>query len=160
MTASDAESTALTGRLSEGGSGVSTLVATAIVVADMIGVGVFTDFKLDELLNTKSRRRQFLDFIDCCAESICAHGSSIAPEFLNRITKASRFDRWNTSISIEIPLLGLGRFANLVCGVPPALWCGDRKEWLHDDLSRRMKQERITEHRRKKPDEQTDAAEP
>ena len=42
MTASDAESTALTGRLSEGGSGVSTLVATAIVVADMIGVGVFT----------------------------------------------------------------------------------------------------------------------
>src|SRR5512138_911330 len=42
MTASDAEGAALTGRLSQGGSGVSALVATAIVVADMIGVGVFT----------------------------------------------------------------------------------------------------------------------
>jgi APA family basic amino acid/polyamine antiporter len=42
MTASDAESAPWTGRLSKGGSGVSTLVATAIVVADMIGVGVFT----------------------------------------------------------------------------------------------------------------------
>src|SRR5215467_13578693 len=42
MTASDAGSTAWTGRVSRGGSGVSVLVATAIVVADMIGVGVFT----------------------------------------------------------------------------------------------------------------------
>src|SRR6201987_6114154 len=42
MTASDAGSAAWTGRLSGGGSSVSVLVATAIVVADMIGVGVFT----------------------------------------------------------------------------------------------------------------------
>src|ERR1700751_3102549 len=41
MTASDAGSAAWTGRLSGGGSSVSVLVATAIVVADMIGVGVF-----------------------------------------------------------------------------------------------------------------------
>ena len=42
MTASDAGSAAWTGRLLGSGSGVSVLVATAIVVADMIGVGVFT----------------------------------------------------------------------------------------------------------------------
>src|SRR6201982_2775087 len=42
MTASDAGSAAWTGRLSGGGSSVSVMVATAIVVADMIGVGVFT----------------------------------------------------------------------------------------------------------------------
>jgi APA family basic amino acid/polyamine antiporter len=43
MTASDAGSAVWPGRLVGGsGSGVSVLVATAIVVADMIGVGVFT----------------------------------------------------------------------------------------------------------------------
>ncbi|MGY3468343.1 amino acid transporter [Bradyrhizobium sp. LM6.11] len=42
MTASDAGTAAWTGRLTGSGSGVSVLVATAIVVADMIGVGVFT----------------------------------------------------------------------------------------------------------------------
>jgi len=41
MTASDVGTAPWTGRLT-GGSGVSVLVATAIVVADMIGVGVFT----------------------------------------------------------------------------------------------------------------------
>src|ERR1700749_2747287 len=41
MTASDAGTASWTGRLT-GGSGVSVMVATAIVVADMIGVGVFT----------------------------------------------------------------------------------------------------------------------
>lgn len=41
MTASDAGTPPWTGRLT-GGTGVSVLVATAIVVADMIGVGVFT----------------------------------------------------------------------------------------------------------------------
>src|SRR3954463_13402202 len=40
MTASDAGSAPWTGRLTGGGSGVSVLVATAIVVADMVGVGV------------------------------------------------------------------------------------------------------------------------
>lgn len=42
MTASEAGSAAWTGRLPGGGSSVSVPVATAIVVADMIGVGVFT----------------------------------------------------------------------------------------------------------------------
>src|SRR5436305_8840148 len=42
MTASDAGSAPWTGRLTGSGSGVSVLVATAIVVADMVGVGVFT----------------------------------------------------------------------------------------------------------------------
>src|SRR5246500_3702106 len=43
MTASDTGSTALpSGRLLEGGHSVSVIVATAIVVADMVGVGVFT----------------------------------------------------------------------------------------------------------------------
>src|SRR4051812_37589360 len=42
MTASDAGTAPWTGRLPGNGSGVSVLVATAIVVADMIGVGVFT----------------------------------------------------------------------------------------------------------------------
>ena len=42
MTASDAGSTVWTGRRLGGGAGVSVLVATAIVVADMVGVGVFT----------------------------------------------------------------------------------------------------------------------
>ncbi|MGV7216227.1 APC family permease [Bradyrhizobium sp. UFLA05-112] len=42
MTASDAGSAAWTGRRFGSGSGVSVLVATAIVVADMVGVGVFT----------------------------------------------------------------------------------------------------------------------
>src|SRR4030081_295715 len=42
MTASETGGAAWTGRLPGGGSTVSVLVATAIVVADMIGVGVFT----------------------------------------------------------------------------------------------------------------------
>jgi basic amino acid/polyamine antiporter, APA family len=43
MTASETGSTALpSGRLLEGGHSVSLIVATAIVVADMVGVGVFT----------------------------------------------------------------------------------------------------------------------
>jgi APA family basic amino acid/polyamine antiporter len=42
MTASETGGAAWTGRLPGGGSRVSVVVATAIVVADMIGVGVFT----------------------------------------------------------------------------------------------------------------------
>src|SRR6201996_6092895 len=42
MTASETGSTAWPGRFLESGPSVSVLVATAIVVADMIGVGVFT----------------------------------------------------------------------------------------------------------------------
>ena len=42
MTASETGSAAWPGRLLESGPSVSVLVATAIVVADMIGVGVFT----------------------------------------------------------------------------------------------------------------------
>lgn len=42
MAASETGSAALPGRLPANGSGVSVLVATAIVVADMVGVGVFT----------------------------------------------------------------------------------------------------------------------
>src|SRR5437868_211400 len=42
MAASEAGSVAWPGRLLGGGSSVSVIVATAIVVADMVGVGVFT----------------------------------------------------------------------------------------------------------------------
>src|SRR5437868_9723156 len=42
MAASEAGSVALPGRLATGGSSVSLIVAIAIVVADMVGVGVFT----------------------------------------------------------------------------------------------------------------------
>src|SRR5258705_13474751 len=42
MAASGAESAAWPGRLSGAGTTVSVMVATAIVVADMVGVGVFT----------------------------------------------------------------------------------------------------------------------
>jgi APA family basic amino acid/polyamine antiporter len=42
MAASETGSAALPGRLAAGGSSVSLVVATAIVVADMVGVGVFT----------------------------------------------------------------------------------------------------------------------
>src|ERR1700716_2327926 len=42
MTASETGSAAWPGRLPGGGSTVSVIVATAIVVADMVGVGVFT----------------------------------------------------------------------------------------------------------------------
>ncbi len=42
MAASETESAAWPGRLPESGSTVSVFVATAIVVADMVGVGVFT----------------------------------------------------------------------------------------------------------------------
>src|SRR5437879_7447660 len=42
MTASDAGTAPWTSRVTGSGPGVSVLVATAIVVADMIGVGVFT----------------------------------------------------------------------------------------------------------------------
>ena len=42
MASLETGSAALPGRLSAGGSSVSVLVATAIVVADMVGVGVFT----------------------------------------------------------------------------------------------------------------------
>ena len=42
MAASETGSAALPGRVPASGSGVSVLVATAIVVADMVGVGVFT----------------------------------------------------------------------------------------------------------------------
>src|ERR1700682_5146625 len=42
MAASETGSAAWPGRLSGGGTTVSVIVATAIVVADMVGVGVFT----------------------------------------------------------------------------------------------------------------------
>src|SRR5260221_6218951 len=42
MAATDAASVACPGKFPRGGSTVSVLVATAIVVADMVGVGVFT----------------------------------------------------------------------------------------------------------------------
>src|SRR5512141_3498676 len=42
MAASETGTAAWPGRLPEGGSRVSVVVATAIVVADMVGVGVFT----------------------------------------------------------------------------------------------------------------------
>ncbi len=42
MAASEAGGATLTGRLGAGGSTVSLGVAVAIVVADMVGVGVFT----------------------------------------------------------------------------------------------------------------------
>src|SRR5438874_13729388 len=42
MAASGTGSAAWPGRLPGGGSSVSVIVATAIVVADMVGVGVFT----------------------------------------------------------------------------------------------------------------------
>ena len=42
MAASETGSAAWPGRLPGGGSTVSVIVATAIVVADMVGVGVFT----------------------------------------------------------------------------------------------------------------------
>src|SRR6059058_1984808 len=42
MVGSEAGGAALPGRLTGGGSTVSVMVATAIVIADMIGVGVFT----------------------------------------------------------------------------------------------------------------------
>src|ERR1700710_2190003 len=42
MARSEKGNAALSGKPSEGGSAVSALVATAIVVADMVGVGVFT----------------------------------------------------------------------------------------------------------------------
>jgi APA family basic amino acid/polyamine antiporter len=42
MTASETGSVAWPGQFPRGGSTVSVLVATAIVVADMVGVGVFT----------------------------------------------------------------------------------------------------------------------
>src|ERR1700748_1952717 len=42
MTASDTGSAAITDRLLEGGQSFSVVVAPAIVVADMVGVGVFT----------------------------------------------------------------------------------------------------------------------
>src|SRR2546426_8279585 len=42
MAASETGSAALPGRLATGGSSVSLVVAIAIVVADMVGVGVFT----------------------------------------------------------------------------------------------------------------------
>ena len=42
MVGSEAGGAALPGRLTGGGSTVSVMVATAIVIADMVGVGVFT----------------------------------------------------------------------------------------------------------------------
>src|ERR1043166_9398749 len=42
MTASDTESAAIADRVFQGGPSVSLIVAAAIVVADMVGVGVFT----------------------------------------------------------------------------------------------------------------------
>src|ERR1700761_8822803 len=51
MTVSGSGSAALPGRLPGGGSTVSVIVATAIVVADMIGVGVFTSlgFQVEDI---------------------------------------------------------------------------------------------------------------
>src|SRR6201994_2502081 len=51
MAASGTESAAWAGRLPGGGSTVSVVVATAIVVADMIGVGVFTSlgFQVEDI---------------------------------------------------------------------------------------------------------------
>jgi len=112
-----------------------------------IGNGVFSDFHIDQLLREPDDVRQFLAFLDDCATFLCDKGETLNQSTLNEIVGDS--DKWDVDLSVEYPLLGLGRLANLVTGVRAAVMPGDKTAWSYDDLTRRMKQQRIIEHRAK-----------
>ncbi len=113
---------------------------------DYVCNGVFTDFKLDELLRTEADVREFLGFLDCCASFVVERGPILPQQWLNDLVGDS--DDWPTAVDMIVPLLGIGRIANLVSGAEACVGGGVLSVWAFDDFSPRMKQERLSEHRR------------
>ena len=108
--------------------------------------GAFSDFHLDRLLDGPQEIGLFLDFLDECAAAVCAQGDRLSADFLNAVVGSS--DHWEVELPAEYPLIGLGRLANLVMRLPPAVRPGDPRSWSSDQLSRRMKQQRILDNPR------------
>ena len=109
--------------------------------------GVFSDFKLDDLIPSSEDLTNFLDFLDVCADYVVANGPTLRQGFLNELVGDS--DDWNCDVNIDYPLLGIGRLANLVTGAENCVPPGALSSWAFDDVSPRMKQERLSEHRKK-----------
>lgn len=112
---------------------------------------IFSDLRLDALLATANDVVAFLKFLDDCARFLCENGPVMRCDFVNALVGDT--DHWDVNVPVEYPLLGLGRIANLVTGALPAVSVGDTIAWHYGEvwspgeLSRRMRQERIIEHR-------------
>ena len=76
--------------------------------------GVFTDFKLDDLLHSQQDVTAVLSFLNECASFVVGHGPLLGRVFLNDLVGES--DRWDVDLDATYPLLGLGRLANLISG--------------------------------------------
>jgi hypothetical protein len=107
--------------------------------------GVFTNFALDTLLQSDLQVRSFLDFLDICATFVVEHGPILPQSLLNELVGDS--DDWRSDVNIQYPLLGFGRLANLIVNAPPCVGNGVLSIWAFDELTPRMKQERLREHR-------------
>lgn len=81
--------------------------------------GVFTDFKLDDLLQSEQDIEDFLGFVDTCAAFVVSHGPILGQAFLNELVGDS--DSWNVDLEINYPLQGLARLAGLVSGAKPSV---------------------------------------
>jgi hypothetical protein len=76
--------------------------------------GVFTDFKLDDLLHSPEDVEDFLSFLNRCVSFVVSNGPVLRQDFLNELVEES--DEWNVDLGMKYPLDGLGRLATLVSG--------------------------------------------
>ena len=76
--------------------------------------GVFTEFKLDDLLHSQQDVKDFLSFLNECDSFVVGHGPVLEQAFLNDLVGES--DWWGVDLDADYPLRGLGRLANLVSG--------------------------------------------
>lgn len=110
--------------------------------------GVFTDFRLDELLKDKEDIEVFLKFLNDCATFLCGHGSILHSTTLAELVGDS--DQWNCDLPVTYPLVGLGRLANLIVGSQPRVLMNYANVWNDDGISVRLKQQEIIDDRRSK----------
>jgi hypothetical protein len=80
--------------------------------------GVFTDLKLDDLLQSHHDIESFLGFLKTCSAYVESRGPILGQALLNDLVGDS--DGWNVDLEVSYPLEGLERLVGLVSGVPPA----------------------------------------
>jgi len=127
---------------------------------EWLTTGVFSDLDLDSFIcGDVQRLHLLLDLIDDSAALACENGSQLEPQLLNSVASLGGNEKWTHPIETELLLAGFGAVANLLMGLPSVYWYGQPISWRHDDLTRRMKQERLINHRKTQVDEQLDARE-
>ena len=87
--------------------------------------GVFTDFKLDDLLQSQRDVEDFLCFLKTCSSFVVRNGPVLGQDFLIDLVGDS--DGWNVDLESDYPLLGLQRLVNLISGVAPPVDGGEQR---------------------------------